>query len=136
MYTPSNITPVESIEAELITYQDYLQQEYRSDLGADVVDRIDTLSQYMARSGKLKADAEWHYNKLVDSEIMKCLADLVHEKLAISTVNKLIEAKAKDYKYLVAWSDRVNRSCVHSLDCLRSILSSLKQEASFFKGHH
>jgi len=132
MYTPSNITPIESIEAELITYQGYLQEEYRSDMGEEVVARMDTIAGYMARSGKLKADAEWHYNKLVDSEIMKCLADMLHEKLPISTVNKLIEAKAKDYKYLLTWAERLNRSCTHQLDCLRSILSSLKAEKYTF----
>jgi hypothetical protein len=128
MYTVSNVTPPEAIAQELETYQDYLQQEYRSDMYADVIDRMDTLTGYMARSGKLKADAEYQYNKLVDSEIMKCLEQMLHETLSTSTVNKLIEAKAKDYKYLVTWSDRVNRSCVHALDGLRSVLSSLKAE--------
>jgi len=132
MYTPSNVTPIQSIEAELITYQDYLQQEYRSDLGTDVVDRMDTIGGYMARSGKLKADAEWHYNKLVDSEIMKCLSDMLHEKLSTTTVNKLIEAKAKDYKYLLTWADRVNRTCTHQYEGLRSVLSSLKAEKYTF----
>lgn len=132
MYTPANVTPTEAIEQELQTYQDYLQEEFRSDLGADVVDRMDTIGGYMARSGKLKADAEWHYNKLVDSEIMKCLTDMLHEKLSTSTVNKLIEAKARDYKYLLTWAERLNRSCTHQLDCLRSVLSSLKAEKLTF----
>lgn len=132
MYTPANVTPTEAIEQELQTYQDYLQEEFRSDLGADVVDRMDTIGGYMARSGKLKADAEWHYNKLVDSEIMKCLTDMLHEKLSTSTVNKLIEAKARDYKYLLTWADRVNRTCTHHYEGLRSVLSSLKAEKYTF----
>ena len=132
MFSPKDITPTESIEQELKTYQDYLQQEYRSDMGADVIDRMDIIGGYMARSGKLKADAEWHYNKLVDSEIMKCLTDMLHEKLSTSTVNKLIEAKARDYKYLLTWAERLNRSCTHLLDCLRSVLSSLKAEKLTF----
>jgi hypothetical protein len=131
MFQATNITPPEAIAQELQTYQDYLQQEYRSDNGAEVVARIDTLGGYMARSGKLKADAEWFYNKLIDSEIMNCLQSMMHEKLSTSTVNKMIEAKAKDYKYLLTWADRVNRSCTHQIDAMRSILSDLKADKYF-----
>jgi hypothetical protein len=128
MYQVNNVTPPEAIAQELETYQAYLMQEYRSDMYADVIDRMDTLAGYMARSGKLWADASWHYNKLIDNEIMKCLKDMLHETLSTTTVNKLIEAKAKDYKHLLLFAERVNRSATHQLDCMRSVLSSLKAE--------
>ena len=128
MYQPSNITEQTAIHKELETMQAFLEAQYSSDIPAAVMDRFNDLAIYMARSGKLKADAEWHYNSLVESALMTALKRAHQQTMSASTLNKYIESLARDAKYLVTWADRVNRSCTHQHDGLRSIISSLRAE--------
>lgn len=136
MYNPTNISSPEQIHQELEEIQLFLEAEYAADVPGQVQSRFDSLAAYMARSGKLKADAEWHYNQLVESSIMETLKKGYEERLSASTINKFVEAAARNYKYLVTWSDRVNRSCTHQLEGLRSVISTLRAErfANNYKG--
>lgn len=128
MYTPSNITPPDAIHKELEDIQLFLEASYAADLTNEVQARFDSLGIYMARSGKIKADAEWHYNSLLESSIMECLKKGYEEKLSASTINKFVEAAARNYKFLFTWADRVNRSCTHMQEGLRSVMSTLRSE--------
>lgn len=128
MYTPSNLTNPDSIHKELEEIQLFLESSYAADVPAQVQARFDSLAVYMARSGKLKSDAEYHYNELVESSIMSALKKGYEEKLSPSTINKFVEAAARSYKFLLTWSDRVNRSCTHQLDSLRTIMSNIRSE--------
>lgn len=128
MYTPSNITPPELVHKELEEIQAFLESEYAADIPVHVQKRFDSLAIYMARSGKLKADAEYHYNSLVESSIMDALKRAYYEKLSASTINKFVEANSRSYKFLLTWADRINRSCVHQHDGMRTVISSLRAE--------
>lgn len=128
MYTPSNITEPPSIHKELETMQSFLEANYNSDNPAAVQQRFEELAILMARSGKLKADAEYHYNSLIESTIINALKKAYEKELGTSTLNKYVESVAKDYKFLVTWSDRVNRSCTHQIEAMRSIISTLRAE--------
>ena len=108
--------------------QMFLEAGYSADVPGQVQSRFDSLAAYMARSGKLKADAEWHYNQLLESSIMDALKKGYEEKLSASTINKFVEAAARNYKYILTWADRVNRSCTHQLEGLRSVISTLRAE--------
>lgn len=128
MYTPSNITPPDSIHKELEEIQAFLEADYSADVPEQVQSRFDSLAAYMARSGKIKADAEWHYNSLVESSIMESLKRGYEEKLSASTINKFVESAARNYKFLFTWADRVNRSCTHQHEGMRSVMSTLRSE--------
>lgn len=128
MYTATKITHTDQIEEELLDIQAFLELPYASDNPAACLDRLNTLSQHIARSGKIKADAEWHYHNVVSSEIMNALRDALTDKMTPSTLNKFIDAKAKDFKHLVTFADRVNRSSTHSAENLRTIISFLKSQ--------
>lgn len=128
MYTPSNLTNPDLIHKELEEIQAFLESQYAADLSDQVQARFDSLGAYMARSGKIKADAEWHYNQLLESSIMDCLKKGYEEKLSASTINKFVEAAARNYKFLLTWADRVNRTCTHQLEGLRSVMSTLRSE--------
>lgn len=97
MYIPSNISSPEQIHKELEEIQTFLEAQYAADISEEVQSRFDSLAAYMARSGKLKADAEWHYNHL-------------------------------SYKFILTWADRVNRSCTHQHEGMRSVMSTLRSE--------
>lgn len=128
MYTPSNITNPDAIHKELEEMQAFLEADYAADLPDQVQSRFDSLGAYMARSGKLRADAEYHYNSLLESSIIKALKTANDEKMSTSTVNKYIESLVRDSKYLFSWADRVNRSCTHQHEGLRSVMSTLRSE--------
>lgn len=128
MFKATNIASVEDIHKHLTEIQAYIEAHYEADNPQQVTDRGVNLEAYMALSGKLLADAEYHYNDVVGSTIMATLKDALASKLSTTTLNKKIEAAAKDYKYLVTWCERVNKSCTHSLDMTRTLLSKLKQE--------
>lgn len=128
MYTPSNITNPDSIHKELEDIQAFLEAEYAADVPEQVQSRFDSLAAYMARSGKLKADAEFHYNTLLESSIMETIKKGYEEKLPASTLNKFIESLAKNYKYVFTWADRVNRACTHQHEGMRSVMSTLRSE--------
>jgi hypothetical protein len=128
MYTPSNITLSENIHKELEEMQMFLEASYAADLPEQVQKRFDSLGIYMARSGKIKADAEWHYNSLVESSIMSALKNAYETKLSASTINKFVESAARDSKFLLTWADRVNRTCTHMHEGLRSVMSTLRSE--------
>lgn len=128
MYIPSNITPPDSIHKELEDIQAFLEADYSADIPNHVQMRFDSLAVYMARSGKLKADAEYYYNSLVESAIMDALKRGYEDKLSASTINKFVEAAARNYKLLLTWADRVNRSCTHQHEGLRTVMSNLRAE--------
>jgi hypothetical protein len=128
MYTPTNITAPEQLHKELEDIQSFLEANYSSDNPAAVQDRFDNLAIYMARTGKIKADAEFHYHSLIESSIMDALKKGYEEKLSASTINKFVEAAARNYKFVLTWADRCNRSCTHQLECLRSVMSTLRSE--------
>lgn len=132
MYKPTNICEVEKIAEHLTEIQSYIEAHYTADNPNAVVDRVNNLESYMALSGKLHADAEYHYNSIVQSTIMDALKAALEKKLQVSTLNKFVEAAAKDSKYLVTWSDRVNRACVHQIDVCRTVISKLKAEYSTY----
>lgn len=109
MYTPSNITNPDSIHKELGEIQLFLESPYSADLSDQVQSRFDSLGAYM-------------------SSIMDCLKKGYEEKLSASTINKFVEAAARNYKFLFTWADRVNRSCTHLHEGMRSVMSTLRSE--------
>jgi hypothetical protein len=128
MYQPANITPAEMIHSELSEIQAFLEAPYSADVPGQVQARFDSLCAYMARSGKLRADAEFHYHSLVESSIMESLKRGYEKNLSASTINKFVEAAARNYKFLLTWADRTNRAATHQLEALRSVISTLRAE--------
>lgn len=128
MFQVTNTTSPNLIHSELLEIQEFLEASYPSDNPAACIDRLQELDVKIARSGKLLADAEYHYNQVVGSSIITALKDAMSEKISTSTLNKYVEAQAKDYRHLVTFADRVNRSATHAADHLRTIISFTKQQ--------
>ena len=93
----------------------------------EVIERGNELSVLIARTGKMRADAEYHRDVLLQSEIMGLLKDVAKKELPASTLNKLIDSACKDANFLVAWCDRLNRAATHQLDYIRSLISYEKE---------
>jgi len=126
-----NITPLSQIATECKSMQEYLEISV-SDEPAEIEQRGNDLSVYMARSGKLLADAKYHKDRAVKDSILKRL----DVNISASALNKLIEADSHDENYYVNWLDRINRTATHQLEWIRSVLSKIKQEMAYqnFRG--
>lgn len=128
MFKAQNILPADQIAFECQRIQNYCEAEYNADVPAAVVDRAGALEGYMAITGKMLADAKWHYSDVLNSVFMDAVKQGQQGKLQTSTLNKYIESLCKDYAYLVDWTERLNRTCTHCLELSRSLISKHKAE--------
>lgn len=128
MFVATQITPTEQIFRELGEIQSFLDASYSSDNPAACSERLDSLQGYMARSGKLFADAEWHYYGILNGEIIEALRKAGSQTMSTSTLNKYVDSACKEYKYLVTWSERINRTCTHLADQMRTVISYHKAQ--------
>ena len=129
-----NITPIESIAEELAAIDSYLNITISEDVQEAVL-RGNDLAVYIARSGKLLADAKYYLNGKKKSEVFDTLRETASRAGATSkAVNAIIDSLCKDEQYLVDWADRVNRACVHNIDWCRTIVSKQKEEMRLARG--
>lgn len=125
-----NITPIDSLHKEAAEIQSYLEITV-SEQPEEALERGNELGVYVARTGKMLADAQYHRDSLMKSEIMELLSKTSKASdLSPSTVNKLLDAACKDANYIVTWCERLNRTATHQLDWCRSLLSKAKAELS------
>lgn len=116
---------IEEIKAECQQIQDFLEITTSGDAN-ELVNRLTDLNVYLARSGFLLAEAkrmqEAHtvYIHTMDGAYIKTLS--------ASVAQKFINAKTYEENYLVNWLDRINRTCVHQGDNLRTQISFSKEE--------
>jgi len=94
----------------------------------DLIDRIELLSVLISQSGECLADAKYLQDIAIGEAIQKSINLGYDQKLSISTINKYVNAEAKEFNWLVNTFDRINSAAVHQLDGLRSILSYRKTE--------
>ena len=125
------ITSMSQITVELQDIQNFIE-ETMSDDPNEAVLRGNDLSVYMARTGKLLADAKFHRDKKLRSEIVSQIKEMV--KLPPSVATKFTDTLVERESYLMNWADRSNRSCTHQLEWCRTIISKAKAEMNAFNG--
>lgn len=95
-----------------------------SDNPDEIKERIVDLGVYISRTGKMLADAKYHLNQRKADDTMKVIENiLLDAKLSAKVQNSLIDSICRDEQYLVDWIERLNRTCTHQQEALRSILS-------------
>lgn len=113
-------------EVQLI--QDYLDITVSSD-PAEYVSRIATLMAYMSRSGEMYAKAKKELRNKKTTEISKTIIKIAKENcLSASVQNALLDSICEEEAFMVDWLERINRSCTHQIDGLRSLLSYEKEQ--------
>jgi predicted transcriptional regulator len=123
-----DIAPSEQILKELAGIDAFLNITCNEQI-EEVVQRGNDLSVHLARSGKLLADAKYHLDRKMKSEVFDTLKEAGKQAKASQTaVNKIIASLCAEEQYLVNWADRANRTATHQLDWLRSLLSKAKEE--------
>ena len=110
-----NITPTDKISKELAAIDAFLNITMSEDVQEAVL-RGNDLAVYIARTGKLLADAKYHLNVKKKSEVFDTLRETASRAGATSkAVNAIIDSLCKDEQYLVDWCDRLNRTATHQL---------------------
>lgn len=120
------VADLESIKFELKAMQDFVEINISEEESTAVQIRGNELNAYLARSGKLLADAKYHRDEKLKDSVFENLKELL--KLSATTANKYIDALCKEENFLVNWAERLNRTITHQLDWCRSVLSKQKEE--------
>lgn len=122
------ITSKEQIFQELTDIDGFLGITM-SENAEEAVQRGNDLAVYVARTGKLLADAKYWLNKAMNSETMQTLRDTAKEAKATATaVNALVNSLCKEERYLVDWCERCNRTATHQLSWCVTVISKAKAE--------
>lgn len=124
----SEIT-LQSLKEEAEEIQLYTQEQI-SEIREDVLERGNKLNSYLARSGKMLAEAKKLYGDRIKSDLLVHLQQQLSEFPSMTTksINLIIESVASEEKYLVNLLDRINATITHQLDWMRSIISLSKKE--------
>ena len=122
------ITPKEQICKELTDIDSFLNITM-SENAEEAVLRGNDLAVYVARSGKLLADAKYWLNEAMNSETMKTLAETAKNAKATATaINALVNSLCREERYLVDWCERCNRTATHQLSWCVTVISKTKEE--------
>lgn len=123
-----NITPNNQILDELSSIDSFLNITM-SEQAQEAVMRGNDLAVYIARTGKLLADAKYHLNAKKKTEVFDTLRETASKAGATSkAVNAIIDSLCKEEQYLVDWCERLNRTATHQLEWCRTLISKAKEE--------
>jgi len=94
----------------------------------EIIDRLSNLMAYLSRSGEMLAQAKKILRAKKTKEINKTIIAIAKAShLSASVQNALLDSICEEESYLVDWIDRINRTCTHQIDALRSLLSYEKE---------
>lgn len=97
-----------------------------SDNPKELIERLTDINVYMARSGKMLADA-----KALQDAITAKVYDEHKEfigRIPATVAMKFVSAQIVTANQLVNWLDRINRTLVHAGDNIRTQISFAKQD--------
>jgi hypothetical protein len=113
---------------EIEEIQSYLEITC-SDNPEEITQRIRELSAYLARTAFLLRDAKYALRRKKASEIGEIVVRIAKEQyLSAKAQNALVDSIAAEEHRLVDWLDRLNATCTHQIDALRSLLSYEKEQ--------
>lgn len=94
----------------------------------EIQERISVIMVYMMRTGEMLAEAKKMLRKKKSDEIRNTIINIAKENcLSAKIQNALLDSIAEDESFLVDRLDRLNASCTHQLDALRTLLSYEKE---------
>jgi hypothetical protein len=125
----THISTIEQLETEAKTIDEFLNITCSEDPN-EVTARGCDLVVYIARTGKMLADAKYWKDKATTESILRRL-DI---SLPASVLNKLIDAECIRENYIFTWVERLNRAATHQMDWCRTLISKAKVEMQYQNG--
>lgn len=109
---------------EIKVMQEYLEIEVSEDPN-EICERMRTINVYMARSSRLLAEAKAHRRK-AEKETMASLPEFGN--MPANTLKKYLEVCAWEWCEIEDALENLYKTCVHTIDSLRSLLSFTKED--------
>lgn len=97
----------------------------------DLVARLSDINVYLARTGKMLADAKLLQDQAITAAYSEHANAIM--KMTPTVSIKFINSITSKENYLVNWLDRMNRALVHSSDNLRTQVSYNKEQLRLTK---
>lgn len=115
------MTRIEELKREAQAMQSYLEVNVGGGDANELMDRLDTLGVYYARSGAMHAEVVG----LIDSATAKFMGDNIEllGKISPSLGQKMLKGATAELNALERWIDRINASCSKQCDNLRTLIS-------------
>jgi len=125
----TNISTPEQLKDESEEIQNFLEITI-SEEATEAIERGNDLIVYIARTGKMLADAKYHLNEKKKSEVIEMLKRVAKEtpNSTSKAVNALVDSICREEQFLVDWIERLNRSCTHQMEWCRTVVSKAKEE--------
>lgn len=111
--------------AEAIKIDEFLNITASEDIN-ECAERGSDLCVYIARTGKMLADAKYWQDIAINSNTL--LIKQAYPSMEPSIAKKLIESMSNKENYLVTWIDRLNRAATHQLAFMVTLISKAKEE--------
>jgi hypothetical protein len=122
------ITSVTDLKEEANNMQFFIEITV-GDSPNEWTERGSALCEYMARSAKCLADSKYHLAEKKKHFIIDELSGLLNLfNYSATTQRELITSCCGDVERLVTWFDRINRTCTHQIDWIRTLISREKEE--------
>lgn len=115
----------EQLRAEAERIQAYLEIT-ASDDPNEMVARLSDLNVYLARTGRMLAEASCIRDRAV-AAVYASRAEVI-ERMPATVARRFVESQTADQNALVVWLDRLNRTCTHQSENLRTQISFTKQQ--------
>lgn len=109
---------------ELNNMQQYLEITVSDDPN-EISERLSSIAVYMARTGYLLAEAKMELDQARVSAYSTHIGTI--GKLPATVSKMFIESVTDQQNRLVNWVDRLNSTCIHQGDILRTLLSFQKE---------
>lgn len=118
------MTRIEQIRREATDIQNLLECLNDADINA-MLGRLDQLGVYYARSGELLSEVVG----MRDAAVAQFFHDERETILSLSPslATKLVNSASHELNALETWLDRINASCKHQCDNLRTMISYEKE---------
>lgn len=115
-----DITPPQQVADELQVIDAFLNITCSKDM-EEATARGNDLAAHIARSGKLLADAKYHLNDKMKTEVIEVLKIQARQAGATATaINALVNSLCREERFLVDYAERVNAAATHQLDWMRT----------------
>lgn len=124
-----SITPFEDLYNEAESIQSFLEITMSED-ASEAQLRGNELMVYIARTGKMKADAKYRLNTKKQSEVMETLRQVAKGTpyATSKAVNAMIDSLCKEEEFLYDMIERLNRTSTHQYEWCRTLISAAKAE--------
>lgn len=117
--------PLIPIVKEIEEMQSFLETTV-SDNPKELIDRLTDINIYLARSGKLLADAKAYQDEIAANVYSRHMEFV--SRVPATIAMKFVSAQSVTANQLVTWLDRINRTLVHAGDNIRTQISFAKQD--------